>query len=64
MATVENYAELIKQVLRDHAQIKPSYENIAVEVICDDAQGHYEVMYAGEPPGRRGVWCTAAPRAR
>jgi len=47
MASVETYAELIKRVTREHAEIKPSYEGIAVEVICDDAQGHYELMYAG-----------------
>jgi len=53
MVTVEPYAELIKRVVREHARIKPSYENIAVEVICDDAQGHYEVMYAGWVGDRR-----------
>jgi hypothetical protein len=53
MATVETYPELIKRVIREHAQIKPSYEGIAVEVICDDAQGHYELMCAGWVGDRR-----------
>jgi hypothetical protein len=53
MATVESYAELIKRILREHAQIKPSYGDIAVEVIFDDAQGHYEIMHAGWVGDRR-----------
>lgn len=53
MATVRDYAELIKHVLREHAQLKPSYEGIAVELICDDTQGHYEIMLAGWVGDRR-----------
>ena len=39
MATVETYAELIKRVIREHAQIKPSYDGIAVEVIYKVNEG-------------------------
>ena len=35
MANVKDYAELIKRVLREHAEIKPSYGDIAVEMIFD-----------------------------
>lgn len=53
MAEVGSYAELIKRVLREHAAIKPSYGDIDVEVVFDDAQGHYEVMCAGWAGDRR-----------
>lgn len=47
MGQVSSYAEIIKRILREHATIKPSYGEVEVEVICDDALGHYELMYAG-----------------
>jgi hypothetical protein len=53
MAEVESHAELIKRVLRQHAAHKPSYGDIVTEVIFDDAQGHYELMYAGWHGDRR-----------
>jgi hypothetical protein len=47
MATLASYPEIVKQVIREHASCKPSVGDIQVEAIFDDAQGHYELMYAG-----------------
>lgn len=47
MAAIASYADILKQVIREYAAIKPSYGEIQVETIFDDAQGHYELMYAG-----------------
>ena len=53
MASLDVYRDLIKRTLREHAALKPSYGDIVVEVIFDDAQGHYEVMHAGWVGDRR-----------
>lgn len=53
MVEVDSYADLIKRVLREHAALKPSYGDITVELIFDDAQGHYEIMQAGWVGDRR-----------
>jgi XisI protein len=47
MATVASYPEIVKRVIREHATHQPSVGNVRVETIFDDAQGHYELMYAG-----------------
>lgn len=47
MADIADYAEIVKRILREYAAFKPSYGEVAVETIFDDAQGHYELMYAG-----------------
>lgn len=53
MAEVASYAEIVKRVIREYAAIKPSYGEVQVETIFDDAQGHYELMYAGWTGNRR-----------
>jgi len=53
MAEVGSYAELIKQVVRAHAALEPSYGKIDTEVIFDDALGHYEFMQSGWVGDRR-----------
>lgn len=47
MGQVTTFAEIIKRILREHAALKPSYGDIEVELICDDNQGHYELMFSG-----------------
>jgi hypothetical protein len=46
MAPVASYPDIVKQVIREHAS-HPPLGDIQVETIFDDAQGHYELMYAG-----------------
>jgi len=53
MAAIASYADILKQVIRAYAAIKPSYGDVQVETIFDDAQGHYELMYAGWHGSRR-----------
>jgi hypothetical protein len=47
MVAVKDYAEVVKRLLREYAAIKPSVGEIDVELICDDAGGHYELMQCG-----------------
>ncbi|HSK03408.1 MAG TPA: XisI protein [Kofleriaceae bacterium] len=53
MAAIASYADILKRIIREYAEIKPSYGDVQVEAIFDDAQGHYELMYAGWHGSRR-----------
>jgi hypothetical protein len=53
MVAISEYPEIIKRVLRPYASIKPSVGDVDVEFICDDAQGHYELMQCGWIDQRR-----------
>ncbi|WP_437673215.1 XisI protein [Sorangium sp. So ce131] len=52
-AGAASYADVVKRILSAYAELKPSYGEVEVEAIFDDAQGHYELMYAGWAGGRR-----------
>src|SRR6188472_247308 len=43
----EKYRDIVKSILREIAQIKPSFGEIETEFICDDTLGHYEISYVG-----------------
>jgi ketopantoate reductase len=47
------YQDIIKRILHEYAQWKPTYGDIEVETIFDDAQGHYEILYMGWEDRRR-----------
>ena len=53
MADVADYPEIVKRILREYADLKPSYGDIAVETIFDDIQGHYELIRSGWNGRRR-----------
>jgi len=39
---VANYREIIKRIITEYAALKPSYGDIEVEAIFDEAHDHYE----------------------
>src|SRR5262249_11060534 len=45
--------DIIKEILREHAQHKPAYGDIDVELILDDERSHYELSYIGWDGHRR-----------
>lgn len=47
MASVDEYASIVRRIIEEHAALKPSYGEVEVETIFDDAKGHYELTYAG-----------------
>lgn len=47
MAPVSEYPAIIKRIIEGHAAFKPSYGDVDVETIFDDARGHYELIYSG-----------------
>jgi hypothetical protein len=47
MAPLSDYPAIIKRVIEAYAVFKPSYGEIDVEAVFDEARGHYELIYAG-----------------
>ena len=47
MQAVERYRAIIADLLREYAEYPPSHGDIQVEVIIDERQDHYELIYAG-----------------
>ena len=53
MDRLATYQDIIKRILREYAQWKPTYGEIEVETVFDDVQGHYEMLYIGWEGRRR-----------
>jgi hypothetical protein len=47
MDELSNYRKLIRDVIQKYAQFRPARGDIQIEVIFDEAQDHYELMYSG-----------------
>lgn len=47
MDSLATYREIIKKLITEYAQFKPAYGDIEIETIFDEANEHYEMMYAG-----------------
>src|SRR5689334_23278872 len=47
MADVKEYPEIVKRIIREYAALKPAVGEIRIEVVFDDSQGHYELIYSG-----------------
>ena len=53
MGTQNRYRELIKQILMEYAQYKPSYGDIEVQTIFDTENDHYQLVSIGWNGNRR-----------
>ena len=47
------YGEIVKAIINEYAVFKPSYGDVEVETVFDEAGGHYELVYAGWNGHRR-----------
>jgi hypothetical protein len=47
MGEVNEYGRLVRRIIEEYAQYRPSVGEVEVEVIIDEQQGHYELMHAG-----------------
>jgi XisI protein len=47
MDKIEQYRQIIQQVLQNHAQLSPSRGNVEAQVICDRDHDHYQLAYVG-----------------
>jgi hypothetical protein len=53
MDTRVDVRDVVKRILREYAELKPSYGEIETETIFDDDLGHYEVIRLGWDDDRR-----------
>jgi hypothetical protein len=53
MDRMSEYREIIKRVIRDYAAFDPGQQGIEAEVVFNDEQGHYELLYTGWDGWRR-----------
>ncbi len=44
---VARYRQLVKELIREYAQYKPSVGDIETEVVFDEANDHYELIHTG-----------------
>jgi len=47
METVTGYREIVRDIIEEYSQYRPSRGDVQIEVILDEANDHYELMYAG-----------------
>lgn len=53
MDKVQQYRQIIQQVLQHHAQASPSRGNVEAQVIVDRDHDHYQLAYVGWEGDRR-----------
>ena len=47
MDNLKHYREIIRELIQTYAQYQPSRGEVQIEVIFDETNDHYELMYAG-----------------
>jgi len=47
MDHLSEYRRIIRDIIQDYAQFRPSVGEVQIEVIFDESNDHYELMYAG-----------------
>jgi hypothetical protein len=47
MDAVAEYRRIIRDLIHEYAKYTPARGDVQIEVILDEAQDHYELMYAG-----------------
>jgi hypothetical protein len=47
MDDLTRYRKIIRDLIREYSQFKPAMGDVQIEVVFDEAQDHYELMYAG-----------------
>lgn len=47
MDKLDEYRRIIKETIQHYAQFKPSHGEVETEVLFDEAQDHYHLVYAG-----------------
>ena len=47
MEPLVQYRQVIRALIERYAQYPPARGDVQIEIICDEANDHYELMYAG-----------------
>ncbi len=58
MAKIEQYRQLVKEILREYSSHKPAYGDVEVELIFDTERDRYQLVHAGWSNRRRIYGCT------
>ncbi len=58
MAKIEQYRQLVKEILNEYCSHKPAYGEVEVELILDTERDHYQLVHTGWSNRRRIYGCT------
>jgi hypothetical protein len=47
MDTLSEYRRIIREIINNYAQYKPARGDVQIEVVFDESNDHYELVYAG-----------------
>jgi hypothetical protein len=47
MVNLDNYRQIIRDIIQEYAKYNPSRGDVQREVIFDESNDHYELIYAG-----------------
>jgi hypothetical protein len=53
MGAIEEYRRIIRELIAEYAQYKPSHGEIETEAVIDSTRDHYEVIHVGWDGARR-----------
>jgi hypothetical protein len=47
MDELNQYRKIIRKLIEEYAQYKPSHGDVQIEIVFDESNDHYELVYAG-----------------
>lgn len=53
MDPLKHYREAVKSIIRDYASYSPSTSEVATQLLFDEENDHYQLMYVGWQNGKR-----------
>lgn len=53
MDKLKKYREAVKYILKDYASLSPSTDEVTTQLLFDEENDHYQLMYVGWQNGRR-----------
>lgn len=53
MDKLKKYREAVKNIIKDYASFSPSTDEVTTQVLFDEENDHYQLMYVGWQNGQR-----------
>lgn len=47
MESVDRYRQIVRDLIYEYAEHRPSVGDVRIEVVIDEAQDHYELIFSG-----------------
>lgn len=57
METIDQYRKYVRQVIEEHAKVKPTFGDVELQVIFDTERDHYQLVHAGWHKNHRKYGC-------